>query len=66
MLYCHTTRQLAMHACYVITQIFEKLLVMCRITASVCTNTDPDWTLNGMQANPKDAVLRSHKLQIFE
>ncbi len=41
-------RQLAMHACY--TCVFEKLLIICRVTASVCSVIDPDWLLNGMQA----------------
>ena len=43
-------RQLAMPARYIITCVFEKLLVICLITASVCTSIDPDWLLNGMQA----------------
>ena len=39
-----------MHACYIITCVFKKLLIICLVTASVCTSIDHDWVLNGMQA----------------
>ena len=45
----HATKRLAMHACYTITCVFEKVLIICSITALVGTVIDPDWLLNGMQ-----------------
>ena len=42
--------QEAMHACYIISCVFEKLRSTCCITASVLTCIDLDWLVNDTQA----------------